>query len=893
MDTRIEYIQKIATIYEEYQKNPDVLFQDLNQLSQEVLQSVYAEYANEESRFQPVNAIRAEVAGLLLNNTPVTLEMVEEMKEEIINHNAAHFNHIPEVILDGLSSYKTDSTRNIFANWQEPWRIFIVYFYRDTIKEVTRRYLNEICDELLKDLKLQNEYTYHIADFSGTTNFGSTNCWLALYPSVRPSHQLSYQLYARIDSTIKCGVIKGSELESKDVNDLESVTSYPEMRDNLIHHFDQVNTLNSKLRNYFQFSPEGKESSWISLKNEDVIGIDYGYHKDLRNVSKQELTNDIQAGDFKTSSVDTDLWSFKNANINDAVFVSNSLTSCIAIGIVEGNYYFDESAEFCPHRRKVKWIVDKPYAIDKDYLSTTLNKKIKNLFVRSVWKYTKIHKLLLNEYLRKYPELENVFIQYDLVGKVTTQSTAPTDDPRDDEFEADFEDAGVIEELSPNYWWLNANPSIWKISEFHVGQKQTYTTHNAKGNKRRIYAHFVALKPGDIVLGYQSSPIKQIVAIFKITKGIHLLDGEDQVEFELQEKLDIPVSWNELKDVNILKDCEVFISNQGSLFKLTDDEYDIIQDIIDDKQILNKGEMFSSVKKLENPYDYETDADKPFLAPGEFRKIVSLLSHKKNIILQGPPGTGKTFLAKKLAYELMKMKDDSRIEMVQFHQSYSYEDFIQGFRPTLQGGFTLKDGVFYSFSTKGPLIHPKKSYFFIIDEINRGNISKIFGELLMLIEKDKRSEKHAIKLTYAEDDNDTFYIPENLYLIGTMNTADRSLSLVDYALRRRFAFVDLEPEFGKPFKKFLAEKGISHDLIDHICIKVGQINAEIQNDQDRGSGFRIGHSFFCSYNPAEGIDERVWYENVIDYEITPLLQEMWFDDIDKAKKFIKELQLPW
>lgn len=893
MDTRIEYIQKLASTYAEYQKDPDVLFQDLNQLSQEVLQSVYAEYANEENRFQPVNAIRAEVAGMLLNNISVTSEMVEEMKEKIIDHNAAYFNYIPEAILNGLESYATDSNRNIFANWQEPWRIFIVYFYRDTYKEVTKRYLSEICNNLLDDLHLQNKYTFHIVDFTGTSNFGSTNCWFALFPSIRPSHQLSYQLFSRIDSKIECGIIKGRELESSNVDTLKSVTSYTEMRENLLHHLDQVDTLNSKLRNYFQFSPEGKESSWVSLKNEEVIGIDYGYYKNLRKVSKQEIIHDIQTGDYKMSSVDTDLWSFKNANINDVVFVSNSLTSCIAIGIISGEYYYDESASLCPHRRKVKWIVDKSYVIDKEYLSERLKKKIKNLFVRSVWKYTKIHKLLLSEYLRKYPELEDILQEHDLVeGTTSLPPDLRLEDPTDDEIGNDSSEGEIIEGLSPNYWWLNANPSIWKISEFHVGQKQTYTTHNAKGNKRRIYAHFEALAPGDIVLGYQSSPIKQIVAIFKITKGIHLLDGEDQIEFELQEKLDIPVSWNELKDVNILKDCEVFINNQGSLFKLTDDEYDIMQNIIDDKQILNKGEMSSSAQKIEKPYNYELDADKPFLAPNEFRKIVSLLNHKKNIILQGPPGTGKTFLAKKLAYELMKMQDDSRIEMVQFHQSYSYEDFIQGFRPTLQGGFTLKDGVFYSFSTKGPLLHPKKSYFFIIDEINRGNISKIFGELLMLIERDKRSEKHSIKLTYAEDDNDTFYIPENLYLIGTMNTADRSLSLVDYALRRRFAFVDLEPEFGKPFQMFLAEKGISDDLIEHICNKVGIINAKIQKDQDRGSGFRIGHSFFCSYDPTEDIDERVWYENVIDYEITPLLKEMWFDDIDQAKDFIKELQLP-
>ena len=132
---------------------------------------------------------------------------------------------------------------------------------------------------------------------------------------------------------------------------------------------------------------------------------------------------------------------------------------------------------------------------------------------------------------------------------------------------------------------------------------------------------------------------------------------------------------------------------------------------------------------------------------------------------------GKTFIAKKIAYEIMGNMNDAQIEMVQFHQSYSYEDFIQGLRPNKKG-FELRNGIFYNFCQQA-LAHPERQFFFIIDEINRGNLSKIFGELLMLIETDKRGEKYAIKLTYAEDEEDTFYVPENLYIIGTMNTADR------------------------------------------------------------------------------------------------------------------------
>ncbi len=227
--------------------------------------------------------------------------------------------------------------------------------------------------------------------------------------------------------------------------------------------------------------------------------------------------------------------------------------------------------------------------------------------------------------------------------------------------------------------------------------------------------------------------------------------------------------------------------------------------------------------------------------------------------------------------------------MIQFHQSYAYEDFIQGYKPDGKGDFEIKNGIFYEFCKKA-LREEGKKFFFIIDEINRGNLSKIFGELMMLIEADKRGSVFSVPLTYSKDPDHKFYIPHNVYIIGTMNTADRSLALVDYALRRRFAFIDLEPQFhSSTFKETLSDKGVPEAVIDTIVKRFNQLNQVITDDRKHlGPGFRIGHSFFCPGGGDMTPDEN-WYRLVIQTEIAPLLKEYWFDDEEKAGSTIAKL----
>lgn len=290
-------------------------------------------------------------------------------------------------------------------------------------------------------------------------------------------------------------------------------------------------------------------------------------------------------------------------------------------------------------------------------------------------------------------------------------------------------------------------------------------------------------------------------------------------------------------------------------------------------------EEITEQKEVNYPLYIKDDfLDEVYISEDTYNTLVELLDTKYNIILQGAPGVGKTFTAKRLAYSVMGLKDTSRVAMVQFHQSYSYEDFIQGYRPT-DNGFKLGNGVFYKFC-KAAEEDDERPYFFIIDEINRGNLSKILGELMMLIEKDKRGEK--IKLLYS---NEWFTVPDNVRIIGMMNTADRSLALMDYALRRRFAFFDFAPAFSSDgFRNYLAEK--NSPKLDKLIAVVESLNSAISSDESLGDGFRIGHSYFCTDD--EVTDE--WLKAVVEYEVIPLLKEYWFDEPAKVRDWSANLR---
>ena len=364
------------------------------------------------------------------------------------------------------------------------------------------------------------------------------------------------------------------------------------------------------------------------------------------------------------------------------------------------------------------------------------------------------------------------------------------------------------------------------------------------------------MQPGDIV--YAKRGVSKII-------GRGVITGEYGFHPEREEYRNVRhTNWTHQEEREYPERLASYISTLGEITALTE-----VCELLEAAYEVDSAEP----PVVFHPYSRESFLDEVYLSEERYDTLKGLLERKKNIILQGAPGVGKTFAAARLAYSIMGERDTSRVRMVQFHQSYSYEDFVMGYRPS-KDGFALEKGPFYKFC-KEAQTDGDRPYFFIIDEINRGNLSKVFGELLMLIEHDKRGERYAIRLLYADEQ---FHVPDNVHIIGMMNTADRSLAMMDYALRRRFAFFEMEPAFAADgFQE--RQASIQNIKFNKLIETVVSLNLAIADDASLGSGFRIGHSYFCTSDVVSD----AWLSDVVEFELIPLLSEYWFDEPAKVE----------
>lgn len=635
-------------------------------------------------------------------------------------------------------------------------------------------------------------------------------------------------------------VEKDKELKQL-INDQLTPTSYPDKSYMLLMQDIIYQVLEGKYSKkqergirVWMYAPGENASKWEDFFSSGIAAIGWSYLGDLANYENREkLHQKVNEHTGRNSYNDSKAcWEFVNVmQPGDIIIAKKGRSEYIGYGIVESEFIYNEESEY-PNMRYVDWK-------SKGSWKETGKNVVKTL--TEITKYsdyvTRLAKLMdINELNYTKKAIEKVSeeeLGYDII----------------------------------SYWWLNANPKIWDLSTYPVGTTCVYTTYTDSGTKRRIYKYFEQLKKGDLIIGYETTPRKRVVAQLIVTQGLHK-DEDDKECFEFKIKRFYPnqPEWEELQNNEGLIEAEVFRNNQGSLFKLSQEEFSIIDN-------LATGEM-----KTLPPYTIADAIEDNLYGEEWLKKTLALWRSRKNIILQGPPGTGKTFLAQRLAWLLMGEKDNSRYHLVQFHPSYSYEDFIEGYRPLENGTFQLRAGHFLKFCRRAEA-NPNEKFVFVIDEINRGNLSKVFGEVMMGIEVDKRG--HKIQLQYSPET--AFSIPENIYLIGTMNTADRSLALVDYALRRRFAFIHIRPVFDGMLEKFLTQKAVPKVIISEIQKTLDSINRLIKEDTGLGEGFLVGHSYFC--NPPEGTEEQsLWFKNIIEFEVLPLLEEYWFDQLDKLER---------
>lgn len=843
INEEISYLKEKGIFFDNLFKNKEFLYSQINNLSKKNLAAALAKYDNPTG---PVNIVRFYLLKCIKNDISITEELINEVEEKFNNKDLDYFKeYLSQESIESIKNYQSQSgkTDKAFQKWT-PISILYTFLYNDEEDKLIESALNKISDEIIKNSQL-TEYISSNIGFNGSDDFGKPYSGIYLFPKRLKDYKNAYQIGLRFGNLVEIKIIKG-----RDVKDKKNVSNndtckydFKEILKKVENIKNDLISLNANIPNppdkYWLFTPGKQSYLWDDCCNNNIIAIEWDKLGDLSVYkSKKEIVKKLK--EFYQDSSETPNnnattnWDFaKNVNQGDVIFVKDGLHNLIGRGIIKSDYKYDESRKENKSIRNVEWTHIGNYTVDFSKLN------MKQFPIKTLTELKKTN----------YIEIEKIFQE-----QTTEQNT--------EEERQEIAENSENKEKPIQYWWLNANPKIFKEEQF-------YTLLNENGNKRRIYTNFTAAKKGDLIIGYESTPVKQIVALGEITNR-----DSEKLYFKKTENLLNPILYSDIQDIPELKDMEYLRSAQGSLFKITNEEYNCLIDLIRDANPINKVVKNAPYSK----FDYLKDV---YQSDFEYETLKSLLLNKKNIILQGCPGVGKSFSAKRFAYSIMQEIDDSRIKFIQFHQNYSYEDFIMGYKPC-ENGFTLEKGVFYEFCKKAENDEKHRPYFFIIDEINRGNLSKIFGELLLSIEADYRG-KQPVTLAYSKE---SFTVPENLYIIGMMNTADRSLALIDYALRRRFSFYSMKPAFDSDgFKEY--QSTLQNKKLDKLIEIIKSLNMAISEDESLGDGFCIGHSYFCNRKPETCSVE--WLNCVIKYDILPTLEEYWFDDKERYMSWENKL----